>query len=180
MLSSEDGQSATTALQKDGTFSFSPLQEGTYKVFVNSSARGEYVRSISASGAKISGREITIAGSGEVQMSITMSTGQGEITGVAKLAGKPAPGILVLLTPDSGQNLEEDSRLDQSDSDGTFSLRGILPGKYSLMAIEDGWDLDWANTGDLKPYLEKAQSLQVSAGDQLKMAVEVQPLRPAR
>lgn len=79
-----------------------------------------------------------------------------------------------LLLPETGQDLQEDSRLDQSDSDGTFTLGGILPGKYSLLAIEDGWDLEWTNRSILKPYLEKAQALQISANDQKKVVVEVQ------
>lgn len=59
--------------------------------------------------------------------------------------------------PETGQNLEEDYRLDQSDSDRTFALGGILTGKYSLLAIEDGWDLEWTNATVLKPYLRKGQ-----------------------
>ncbi|MGB7844775.1 MAG: carboxypeptidase regulatory-like domain-containing protein [Candidatus Acidiferrum sp.] len=177
MFFSDDGQNASATLQKDGTFSFASLQEGTYKVMVNTSVNDEYVKSISATGAKISAREITVAG-GDVQISITMGRGQGEITGVAKLDDKPAAGMMVLLVPASGQNLEEDSRLDQTDSDGTFTLPAISPGKYSLVAIEDGWDLEWTNAGILKPYLGKAQSLQISANDKLKVTVEVQRKLP--
>jgi carboxypeptidase family protein len=174
MFFSDDGQNASALLRKDGTFSFSPLQEGTYKINVNALGGDEYVKSISATGAKVSGREITVAGASDAQISIAMGRGQGEVTGVAKLDGKPAAGMMVLLAPASAQNLEEDSRLDQSDSDGTFALHAISPGKYSLLAIEDGWDLDWTNAAVLKPYLEKAQPLQISASDQLKVTVEVQ------
>jgi len=35
-------------------------------------------------------------------------------------------------------------RRDQSDSDGSFSLRDAAPGKYTVVAIEDGWELEWA------------------------------------
>jgi hypothetical protein len=37
------------------------------------------------------------------------------------------------LVPESGEILDDDFRMDQSDSDGTFALREILPGKYLLM-----------------------------------------------
>ena len=175
-LLDEGNQSASATLQKDGTFSFAPLQAGTYKVSVDAQGNNEYVENLSATGAKTktSGREITISTAGDVQLGITMGRGMGGVTGVAKLDGKPAAGMMVLLVPASGQNLEEDSRMDQSDSDGTFALARIFPGKYLLVAIADGWDLDWSNGSDLKPYLEKAQSLQISADDQEKVAVEVQ------
>jgi hypothetical protein len=62
-----------------------------------------------------------------------------QVTGLVQVEGKPTAGVMVLIVPESGENLEEDSRRDQSDSDGTFTLANILPGKYVLMAIEDGW-----------------------------------------
>ena len=35
-------------------------------------------------------------------------------------------------------------RRDQSDLDGTFTLQGIVPGRYTVLAIEGGWELDWS------------------------------------
>jgi hypothetical protein len=173
-LLSEDNQNASAMLQKDGTFSFAPLQEGAYKVFVNLPGSGKYVQMVYATGAKTFGREIAIASAGDVQVNITMGRGLGQVTGMAKVDGKPTAGVMVLLVPDSGQNLQEDSRLDQSDSDGTFALGGILPGKYLLLAIEDGWDLEWTNWIVLKPYLGRGQAVQISADAQKKVVVEAQ------
>jgi hypothetical protein len=173
-LMSEETQSATAMLDKDGRFSFAPVHEGVYNVVVNPAGNDEYVARIHATGAKAIGREITIAGAGDVQLTITMGRGLGQVTGVAKVDGKATAGVMVLLVPETGQDLQEDSRMDQSDSDGTFGLGGILPGKYLLLAIEDGWDLEWTNRNTLKPYLEKAQALQISTDAQKKVVVEVQ------
>jgi hypothetical protein len=173
-LVGEDTQSASAPLENDGRFSFAPVQEGVYKVSVNLPVNDEYVRGVYATGAKASGREITIAGAGDVQLNVTMGRGVGHVTGVAKFDGKPTADVMVLLVPETGQNLQEDYRLDQSDSDGTFALGGILPGRYSLVAIEDGWDLEWTNGTVLKAYLTKGQTLQISANDHKKVVVEVQ------
>src|SRR5215470_17165551 len=70
---------------------------------------------------KIWGREVTIEGSSEVQLTITMGSALGQLAGVAQLNGKPAAGVMVLLVPESGPNLEDDSRMGQTDSDGTFT-----------------------------------------------------------
>jgi hypothetical protein len=173
-LVGEDTQGASAMLEKDGRFSFAAVLEGAYKVFVNLPVSDEYVGGVYATGAKASGRDITISGAGDVRLNITMGRGVGQVTGVAKVDGKPTADVMVLLVPETGQNLEEDYRLDQSDSDGTFALGGILPGRYSLVAIEDGWDLEWTNGTVLKPYLTKGQTLQISANDQKKVVVEVQ------
>jgi len=173
-LLSEDNQTASARLQKDGTFSFPPLQVGTYKIFVNLQSGGQYVQRISASGAKTFGRQVTIQGAGDVQLNITMGSQLGQVTGLVQVERKPTAGVMVLIVPESGENLEEDSRRDQSDSDGTFTLANILPGKYVLMAIEDGWELEWMNPGVVKPYREKGQIIQIAPNDTKKVTVEAQ------
>ena len=53
----------------------------------------------------------------------------------------------------------------ESDSDGTFSLGGIVPGDYVLLAIKDGWDLEWSKSEALRPYYprgKKCPSLRIS------------------
>jgi hypothetical protein len=64
--------------------------------------------------------------------------------------------------------------MDQSDSDGTFTLPGIVPGKYLLMAIQDGWNLEWANWSVLQPYREKAQALQIAPNQTETVTVDAQ------
>ena len=61
--------------------------------------------------------------------------------------------------------------MDQSDSDGTFALGGIVPGNYVLMAIEDGWDLEWREEGVLKPYREQGIKVEVGAAEEKKVTV---------
>jgi len=49
--------------------------------------------------AKISGREITITGGNDVALTVTLGLGQGQVTGVVELDGKPAARVMVLLCP---------------------------------------------------------------------------------
>jgi len=69
-------------------------------------------------------------------------------------------------------------RRDQSDLDGTFSLGNVVPGSYILLAIENGWDLDWSQPAAIGPYLSHGQAIQVGTqvGRTMKIAeaVEVQ------
>ena len=164
----------TTRLEEDGTFSFSSMQPGTYRIQVNLPPGDYYVQKVVAKEAKTSGREIVIAGGNEVDLTVTLGQGQGQVTGVVQLEGKPAAGVLVLLVPESGQEMEEDSRMDESDSDGTFSLGGILPGDYVLLAIKDGWDLEWSNSDVLRPYLSAGQKMSIAANQSVKVTVSAQ------
>jgi len=174
-LVADDNQNASTELQKDGSFSFPSLQRGTYKLLVSSSRGAAPVQKISASGARLAGRKITLEGTQDVQLTITLAGGTGQVTGTAQLDEKPKAGVLVLLQPASGENLEDDFRMDQSDSDGTFALGDILPGRYLLMAIENGWSLEWSNPAVLKPFREHAEGIEIAPGDAKNVTVKVQP-----
>ena len=165
---------ANAPLQKDGMFHFLGIQPGTYKIQLNLHSGGYYIQKVSAKNAEVSGREITITGASDVNLTLTIEQGLGQVTGVVQLEGKPIAGVMVLLVPESGAEMEENSRMDESDSDGTFNLGGILPGEYVLMAIKDGWDLDWAKPGVLKPYLSAGQKLTLAPNQSAKVTVSAQ------
>jgi hypothetical protein len=173
-LIADDNRTASTRLRKDGTFSFAPVQAGTYKPYLSSPRGRQYVQQLSASGAKVHGTEVTLDGTHDVQLTVTVASGVGHVTGVAQLDGKPKAGALVLLVPQSAEGFDDNLRMDQSDSDGSFYLGGILPGKYLLMAIEDGWDLEWANPVALKPFHEGAEVIPIAPDDTKKITVNVQ------
>lgn len=170
----ENNRARFARLKKDGTFSFPALPPGSYDIFVNLPGLPEYVQKVTASGAKTSGRHLIITGAEEVQLTIVLGLGVGEITGIAMLEGRPADGVMVLLLPESAEDLDSDLRMDQSDSDGSFGLGNITPGKYHLLAIQNGWDLDYRDPAVLKPYLAKAQFLQIAPNDVKKLTVDVQ------
>jgi len=69
-------------------------------------------------------------------------------------------------------------RRDQSDFDGSFSLPNVIPGTYTIVAIENGWDLDWVTPTALAKYVDYGQKVTVddrsSKTLRLTSAVEVQ------
>ena len=164
----------TTPLEEDGRFNLSSVPPGTYSIEVNFPPGDYYVQKVIAKEAKTSGREIVITGGNDVDLTLTLGQGKAQATGVVQFEGKPAAGVMVLLVPESGQDMEEDSRMDESDSDGTFSLGGILPGDYVLLAIKDGWDLEWSNSDVLRPYLSAGQKMSIAANQSVKVTVSAQ------
>ena len=103
-----------------------------------------------------------------------MSKGLEEVTGVAERDGKPLAGAMVVLIPDKIDGNESSFRRDQSDSDGSFTLRGIVPGKYTVVAIEQGWELEWGKAEVLRPYLANAERLEITAKGRYQVKVRVQ------
>jgi hypothetical protein len=37
----------------------------------------------------------------------------------------------------------------------------VIPGEYSIVAIDDGWDLDWAEPSVIAAYVPKGQTVAV-------------------
>ena len=68
-------------------------------------------------------------------------------------------------------------RRDQRDLDGSFALRNVVPGFYTILAIADGWELDWSLLGVIAAYLRLGQTIEVGSQGtptmNVKEAVEV-------
>ena len=148
------------------------VSPGTYEVLGN--INGMHIVSLKATGGQLAGRMLTVKSGDVPKLEIVAGTGHGEIEGTALLAGKPASGVMVLLAPEDPKNNEILFRRDQSDSDGTFDLSNVFPGRYRLLAIENGWELEWANPAVLQAFLAKSIPLEVKSGDHLKQTIEVQ------
>lgn len=176
VLRSAEDEASSARLRKDGTFRIPAVEEGTYEVFVNTRRNGDYVAKVVGSGAKVTGRTVKIEGASEVRLTVTLGKGLGRVEGVVKMDGKAAAGAMVLMVPAaaglSGDEIEQLVRMDQSDSDGTFTLGGVVPGKYLLLAIEDGWELEWKDESVLAPYQEKGVKVEIGAGEEKSVAVE--------
>jgi len=133
-----------------------------------------YVAGVKASGASLNGRMLALKAGDSPKLEIVAGKGFGEIEGTALLGDKPASAVMVLLAPEDPKNNQILFRRDQSDSDGTFDVLNIVPGRYRLLAIERGWELEWANPAVLQGFLAKAVPVEVKPGDHLKKTIEVQ------
>jgi hypothetical protein len=97
-----------------------------------------------------------------------------QITGFVLRDDKPFAGAMVVLVPQDPSADWLLFRRDQSDSDGTFALPAVLPGHYSAIAIENGWDLDWASPAVLQPYLKNGTPVEVTGEGKMSINVQLQ------
>ena len=169
------GERSTTGLNRDGSFKFSdtPIHPGSYQINVYN-LPGAILSSVAATGAKVDGRTIQIGNGAAVTLSLLMSKGVGRIDGTAIRDGKPFPGAMIVLLPQDLANDQSLIRRDQSDSDGTFTLAQISPGRYTVLALQDGWELNWQDPAVLKPFLKQGQLVLVGPNQRYEMKINVQ------
>ena len=158
---------------KDGSFNGNAdVSPGHYEIQL-ANAPGWYVKSSAVRGGTGSGDQIDIPEGAAVQVSIVAAKGLIRMDGIALKDGKPFAGAMVLLLPEDLSRVA-DIRRDQSDSDGTFTLRDAVPGRYTLLAIDDGHDLAYQDPAVIKPYLSAGKILDLPA--QLNAGVKAEVL----
>ena len=158
------GEFLTAGVAQDGTFLFQhPAgRAATYDVSLLNSELA--VQSVTASGAKGWGQTVEVSGTQDVQLTIKAAKATANIKGVVLGRGeKPLAGAMILLVPTDADHNTALFRQEQSDTDGTFAIPGVMAGTYTLVAIENGWDLDWADAQVLAPYLSGGKRLDVAA-----------------
>jgi Carboxypeptidase regulatory-like domain len=149
---------------------FDNLAPGKYEVQIGSN-QGAYsiarisdlwTGRVSASG-ETSGHTLTVAPGAQLEVALSLTSASATIEGFARHAGQPVPGAMIVLVPKNPEVNHALFRRDQSDLDGSFTLPDVSPGDYRVVAIENGWDLDWAKPGVIARYARNGQALTVPA-----------------
>ncbi len=171
----ETGETFRSDIADRGDFDFrsDDVRPGRYIIALEN-VNGFFLQKLSATGAKVMGRTIEIGSTGSVRISGIASRGAAQVDGTAMREDEPFAGAMIILVPQDPANNAPLFRRDQSDSDGTFTLPDVVPGQYTVIAIANGWDLEWANPAVLQPYLKKGETIQVPAGGKMQVKVQVQ------
>lgn len=161
------------------TFHIENLLAGRWRLeLTNGYGHAYTIDSIEAQGKRINGNRLTLAG-GPAEITLHAHLSEQRIEGFALKQGHGVAGAMVLLIPEDLAQLSRLARRDQSDSDGSFALHEVVPGRYTLVAIENGWDLDWRSPEAIVRYLPAGQRVTVEEASSQTLhrvaPVELQP-----
>jgi hypothetical protein len=145
-----------------GAFRFPAVPPGVWTVRITNQAQSEELRvtEVTTAGKTQSGDRITVSDR-PLNLIVTATEHAAHIEGFARRNGKGAPGVMVVLVPKDLRAMAMLARRDQSDSDGGFNLLDVAPGEYTVVAIADGWNLDWANPSVMGRYLPGGEAVTV-------------------
>jgi hypothetical protein len=152
------------------SFSFRAVPAGSWRLHVSN---GLDVVSIAADGHTHPGNLLAVQDHA-LSIMVTVSAGRRvRIEGFARKKERGFAGAMIVLVPKDLKAMAELARRDQSDSDGSFALLNVEPGDYTVVAIEDGWELDWGDPAVIARYLPGGQPVTV------KDSSDSQSARPA-
>jgi hypothetical protein len=161
-----------------GEVEFAGLAPDRYEVVAGSAAKIYSVLRITSGGEAKPGHFLNVTSGSSLTVSLDLTGGAVTVEGFARHSGKAAAGVMVVLVPQNPEANLDLFRRDQSDLDGSFALQQIIPGTYTILAIADGWDLDWAKPAVIESYRRHGQKIVVrdeKGSVKLSSPVEVQP-----
>jgi hypothetical protein len=170
--------SISQVVDSKGEVQLQGVAAGKYELVVWGPGKRYSVARMSVEGAQVSGHTLSVAAGASASVALTVVTGSAEVQGTATRGGKGFAGAMVVLVPKNPETDRDLFRRDQSDLDGTFLLRDVVPGSYTLLAIENGWELDWSQPGVIAAYLKRGWKIEVGnqSGGPMNVAeaIEVQ------
>ncbi len=177
-LSNSHGKRLQAEMGAKGEANFLDIIAGKYDVTAESSTQPYSVVRISSESGSISGHSLNVPPGAALTLGLSLAVGSVTVEGMASRAGKAFSGAMIVLVPKDLQADRDHFHRDESNLDGSFDLKNVIPGSYTIIAIEDGWDLDWAVPGVLARYLQHGQPIEVVSESTTTMhladAVEVQ------
>lgn len=152
----------TATVGAKGEFEFrEELLSGLYTVEVPQLADAKL--GMRLKGAGFFGDSVEIQPGREIEMKISAGKA-GRVRGRVVKSEAGAEGIFVALVPEGFEDANNLMRVAESDSSGAFELGGVVPGKYFLIAVEDGWDSDWRSAEFLGRFVGGGKRVEVGAG----------------
>lgn len=164
-------------MQKDGAFTLEAMPPGSYEVMATGQQTQFSIVRMAAEGALIEGRTLRL-GSTSTDLAIVVTPDSASVKGFARQNGKPARGVMVVLVPHNPESNGVLFRRDESNSDGSFLLSHVAPGDYTLIAVDDGWSLEWARPEVIARYLPRGVRINIALSQKvvtLTESIEAQP-----
>jgi hypothetical protein len=162
----------------DGTM-LEDVVPGNYTLQLFGAQKYYCVMRITSVSGTSDGQDVAIGPGREQELTAAVAAGNVTVEGAVGKKGKPVAGVMVALIPRDPEHHLDMFRRDQSDLDGTFSMGAVVPGTYTLVAVEDAWGFEWMKPGVLARYISHGQTVHIGelmrGSVKLPDAEEVQP-----
>ena len=170
------GPSTRGQLKNDGTFDIKQVPPGKYRVTFSSDAlasRAYYVKSVSLGGQDVTASGFSVSG-GTWSLDVVLSSAGATLEGtVVDSKEQPASDAEVIALPSLENRKSRDLfKKVSTDQHGHFVLRGIRPGEYTIMALDE-LDEDYRDPDILKPFEERGQTIRLEKDEHTAVALKL-------
>jgi hypothetical protein len=139
-LDTQDVSPFTAPSKADGTFEVHDLAPARYRVNVNGTAEGTYVKSIRFGSEDITNGILDLTEGLGGALEIKLSPNAATVSGAVQNAnGDPVGDVLVTIGPSAVEVATQTLffRQTRTDQNGRFTIKNLSPGEYRVLAWED-------------------------------------------
>lgn len=163
-----------------GNFTIRGIAPGKYRVAVSPLPENGYVKSVEVDGAAAVNQVADLSrAAGGATVKVVLAGDGGQITGrVVEDNGAAPSGLVMLFLGRSAEELEMSNDPGRLGADGKFTLHGIAPGKYRLVAI-DFFQMGGSGAGALERIRKafvRGEEVDVRPGEKIARDFKVTPL----
>lgn len=175
-----EGFSKVVRVSADGSFEWKNVPAGQYYVQFSGDegARSNwFLKSVTVGGRDVTESGLSING-GAALIDLVASADGAMVDGVVLNAkGDPIANAVVVAVPETRLRTRADRfRKSVSDQSGRFTLHGVPPGAYTLIAWESVDGEAYYNPEFLRNYEGQGKSLRVSEGERTSLQLAVVPV----
>jgi hypothetical protein len=163
----------------DRTFTIQAMQGTRYAISVSGLPAQTYLTSARLGGREILDSGLTIEGESQdtLELTIAGSGAVGYVTGVVRNAkDDPIAGSTVVLVPSPSRRMNPGAfRVSTTDQQGLFSVEGVIPGEYAVLAWEDIEPGAYYDPAYLTQFEGRSAKVEVRRGLQSTLTLRVIP-----
>lgn len=165
------GEVDNASVKPDGSFAFHDVPEGSYRIDFSPIPQGFFMKADAGETAITVTRGQPLRG-----LDLVISSGAARIKGTALNDQQPVAGAAVVLVPAAGRRSEPGFfKHAVTDRQGRFSLQGIVPGDYEVLAFEEMQRGAFMDPDFLAEYEGRGKEVTLKDGDDLSLELDVIP-----
>ena len=177
-LEGMEGPPPNCRVNGDGTFEIKNVPGGTYQLVVGANSnnlRDYFTKSVNLGGRDVADSNFQVAS--ETFLDVVISANGATITGtVVDANGQPVASAKVVDVPSVEHRSRQDLyQSDATDASGHFSLSGLSPGKYTVLAFEES-PPNVRQPEFLRTYESRGETVQLDEGARKNVALKLIPI----
>ena len=145
------------------------LESGAFRIQIQTSPK-IYVASAMNGHTDLLKEDLVVAPGSEAQpIELVLRDDPATLSGTVRYNGKAAPGRVVLLP----ENAPRQAAIISADAGGRFSFQELAPGRYFLLALRNGTELDLEDEGTLRRIRSQGEAVELQADGRTSVELEL-------
>lgn len=145
------------------------LEAGSFRIQIQASPK-IYVASATHGRTDLLKENLVVAPGSEAEpIELVLRDDPATLSGTVRHDGKAAPGRVVLLP----ENVPRQAAMISADAGGGFSFHDLAPGRYFLLALKNGTEIDLDDEGMLRRIQSQGEAVELRADGRASVELEL-------